>query len=244
MAPSRRSRCRRRIEGRSRIQPGGRGADDPVDLGLRQGGLPAATADRWMRGRCPPRSPRTRGALRGDRCEWRGLGSSIPAGPSFRLRGDRITALRPAPPAPNIGAFPGLRGRPRGADHQRKPGRRARLSTDRRSKVDPGGAGRRPPVQLSWPFAETPTDAWFISETGVARVARRELAETPSPIPMCPLRPQVFDAQDGFRRRLGRGVRCRRGAAAPDGRVWFHDKPTASRGSTRSASTATCCPRR
>ena len=138
-----------------------------------------------------------------------------PGEPIARVLGDRTTRFAGAA-APNIGAF------------------RAFVA-DLEGPIIAGSLGlarfdgqafhvipqaRAPLLSNAMSITETPTDFWFISGAGVARVARRELLDAfvnPTARP----RVQVFNAQDGFggAEAVGSASGSARG---PDGRIWFY----------------------
>jgi signal transduction histidine kinase len=136
-----------------------------------------------------------------------------PDGSIVQVRGDRTTLFAGAT-APDIGEFKAFVADPDGLIISGGLGL-ARFD-GQAFHVIPGA--RAPPLSNAMSITETPVDIWFISGTGVARVARRELLNAFAD-PTAPLRTQVFDAQDGF---SGSGGADYAGAVrGPDGRVWF-----------------------
>ncbi|MDB5464838.1 MAG: histidine kinase [Phenylobacterium sp.] len=134
-------------------------------------------------------------------------------GQIVQARGERIT-LFPDEAAPKIGDFRAFVPDPDGpiiggtSGIARYDGRRFQVIPQARAPALSSGAA----------IAETAADAWFISPTGVARVARGELLNAFANPTVRPWT-QVFEAQDGF---SGAELVSPFGAArGPDGRVWF-----------------------
>lgn len=137
-----------------------------------------------------------------------------PGGSIVQVRGERITRFAGAA-APNIGAFRAFVADPDGpiiggsVGVARFDGRAFQVISQARAPLLSGAVS----------IAETPADIWFISGSGVARVARRELLNAFSN-PTARPAVQLFDAQDGF--GGAESIDPELGSAAgPDGRLWF-----------------------
>jgi len=137
-----------------------------------------------------------------------------PDGSIVRVRGDRITLFAGAA-APNIGEVQAFYADPDGliiggtVAVARFDGRAFHMISE----------ARAPALANAVSITETPTDAWFITDTGVARIARRDLLNAFAD-PMARPYTQVFDVQDGF--NAATGMDNEEGAVrGPDGRVWF-----------------------
>jgi signal transduction histidine kinase len=137
-----------------------------------------------------------------------------PDGSIVQVRGGRVTLFAGAA-APKIGAVQAFVADPDGPIIGGTSGV-ARFD-GQAFQVIP--EARAPPLSGVASVAETAADIWFISPTGVAHVARRELLSA-FVDPTARLHIQTFDAQDGF---SGAEVSdpVLDAARGPDGRVWF-----------------------
>jgi signal transduction histidine kinase/ligand-binding sensor domain-containing protein len=134
-------------------------------------------------------------------------------GPLAQVRGDRIMRFTGAAAA-NVGQSQAFVADPDGPIISGTLGV-ARLD-GQAFQVIP--APQAPALSNAASIVETSADIWFITPTGVARVARRDLLNAFAN-PTARPRVQTFDAQDGF---SGAELMGPFGAVrGPDGRVWF-----------------------
>jgi signal transduction histidine kinase/ligand-binding sensor domain-containing protein len=187
-------------------------AGDDLWISVYDKGVYRRHADRWMRVVVPsiPATAAPFVAADASGAAW----LFYPGRPIVQVRGDRITRFAGAA-APHIGAFQAFVADPEGPIISGSLGV-ARFD-GQAFQVIP--EARAPSLSNVVAIAETPNDAWFISETGVARAARRELLNAFADPNVRPAT-QVFDAQHGFSGASGvaSDVAAVRG---PDGRVWF-----------------------
>jgi signal transduction histidine kinase len=187
-------------------------AGDDLWISVYDKGVYRRHAGRWTRVVVPSLSPTAAPYVATDSS---GAGWLFYPGPRIvQVRGDRITLFAGAT-APNIGDVRAFVADPDGPIISgslavaRFDGQAFHLIPE----------ARAPSLSNAMSIAETPADAWFISPTGVARVARRELLNAFANPKVRP-RIQTFDAQDGFGgsevAQFDIGP-----VRGPDARVWF-----------------------